>query len=123
MFRKFYDVSFNKKNINKKCTAWSIWVEVFGKSSNSRIWKKKVISMARRIIVKFKKNIFQNLYREEFYERGGFIWKIFGHEISRLDEEILLFLPFETYLSNFIYARNSAGRQSLNPRHIGHAFL
>lgn len=40
MFRNFYDVSFNKKSINKKYTAWSIWVEVFGKSFNSRIWKK-----------------------------------------------------------------------------------
>lgn len=40
MFRNFYDVSFNKKSINKKYTAWSIWVEVFGKSFNSTIWKK-----------------------------------------------------------------------------------
>lgn len=84
-------------------------MEVFGKWSNSRIDK---VILARTIVVKFYPRIF--LYKiciQEFYKREDLFRKFLAtmFEISRL-EEILLFLPFETYLSNFIYAKNSPGK-------------
>lgn len=80
MFRNFYDVSFNKKSINKKYTAWSIWVEVFGKSFNSTIWKKlsrwheELLLNLRRIFFKIciQKNFRRTgrIYLENFRPRN-----------------------------------------------------